>query len=386
MSNVIDFPADPPPEDPEFTGKLLPGILEQEIIGAFKTGAPGTRDSRLRLLSPKEFREAFRRRDWLIEEVMERSALGQVFGASQTLKSFLAIDMGLCIATGTPWHGHNVRQGAVVYVCGEGRGGLSRRLDAWELRSGVEIDPAPFFITSRPALIYDKDGADQLSTALYYKAQAHGQAPELVIVDTVARNFGGDENSTQDMNQFILHLDTYLRGTFGCTVLLVHHIGHSKDSRGRGSSALHAALDFEFWTKREGDLLRVQCTKAKDDAISKPWYFEPLLVPLPWAETNGQAATSIVLNLTTRKPSPASTARLGARQLDFLRWLQEVAPDCIPYQLDTFKALCKERGMAKKTIDDCSRRLADYMLITCSEDENIISIAAGGVQKLVFGG
>ena len=39
--------------------------------------------------------------------------------------------------------------------------------------------------------------------------------PQLIIIDTLARNAGGDENSTQDMNKFIHHLDKYLRVPFG---------------------------------------------------------------------------------------------------------------------------------------------------------------------------
>ena len=51
-----------------------------------------------------------------------------VFGPSAAKKSFLVYDLACCIATGKDWHGNRVKQGAVLIICGEGHGGLNRRL------------------------------------------------------------------------------------------------------------------------------------------------------------------------------------------------------------------------------------------------------------------
>jgi RecA-family ATPase len=68
----------------------------------------------------------------------------------------------------------------------------------------------------------------------------------MIIIDTLARNMGGDENSTQDMNAFIQHLDTYLRQPWKCCVLVVHHRRGMDKDRSRGSTALKGALDAEY--------------------------------------------------------------------------------------------------------------------------------------------
>ena len=379
MSNVIDFPANPVPDDPEAPGKPGPDILNTPVTGAFSTGAVKARDSRLTFLSPGEFCEFYSRRDWLINGVIERGMFGQLFGASQTLKSFLAIDMGLCVAANMPWHGHLVRQGAVAYVCGEGRGGLAKRLKVWGQHWGVTIEYLPFLISSQPALFCDKNSAFELSVELSRKAMSVGQFPELVIIDTLARSFGGDENSTKDMNEFIQHIDAYLRCTFGCTVLLIHHVGHKAQDRGRGSSALHAALDFELHTDRADDLLTVTCTKSKDDEAMPRWHFEAQKVTLAGADAS---VTSLVLVPTTRHPAKGAKRKLSPTQESYLRALNSYSPNGV-CSFAAFKGYCKENGIADaKRFPELSRSLAYWELITCSPELDSVELAAGGRAKL----
>jgi hypothetical protein len=87
----------------------------------------------------------------------------------------------------------------------------------------------------------------------------------LLVVDTLARNFGGgDENSNRDMSLFVAVLDD-LKSRYGCSVLLVHHSGHGDAGRGRGASALKGAVDAEFGVRRDGEQRSLLfCTKMKD--------------------------------------------------------------------------------------------------------------------------
>ena len=70
----------------------------------------------------------------------------------------------------------------------------------------------------------------------------------------MARNFGGNENSTEDVNNFIQRkLDGLIEQLSSMYVLFVHHTGHGSNgrARGRGSSVLGAALDYEFKVERD---------------------------------------------------------------------------------------------------------------------------------------
>jgi len=56
-----------------------------------------------------------------------------------------------------------------------------------------------------------------------------------------------------------------MRQRFGCSVLIVHHVGHGDKSRARGAIALKAALDAEYrLSMAEDKMLTLTPTKMKD--------------------------------------------------------------------------------------------------------------------------
>ena len=79
--------------------------------------------------------------DWVIGDgdsgIITQHGLSVMYGAPGAGKSFVALDMALSISTGTPWQGIPTRQGKVLYIAGEGVGGLGKRLKAWEAHNGV---------------------------------------------------------------------------------------------------------------------------------------------------------------------------------------------------------------------------------------------------------
>lgn len=201
---------------------------------------------------------------WLVEDYIEQDSLALVFGAPGGGKSFVTVDLACCVATGTPWHGHAVDKGAVFYIAGEGHNGLARRFAAWQQHNGVALKEAQLYKSKRAISVFNEQSAQDLYQAVKDIAEASGESPKLVILDTVARNFGdGDENSTQDMGTFVENIDKFVREPFGCNVLLVHHSGHNME-RARGSSALKAALDAEYQVVNDAGLITLSATKMKD--------------------------------------------------------------------------------------------------------------------------
>lgn len=212
---------------------------------------------------------------WLVENYLETDALSMVFGPSGGGKSFTVVDMACCVATGTSWHGMPVKQGAVFYIAGEGHNGLARRFKAWTKARGVEItEETPIFKSNRAVMMLDTNAAQTLSSEVERLVAQSGHTPQLVIVDTLARNFGdGDENKQADANMFIEHLDEYIRRKWKCNVMVVHHSGHDMD-RARGSSALKGAMDQEIWVKGSMGIIELQVTKMKDAEIPSPRRFK----------------------------------------------------------------------------------------------------------------
>ena len=208
----------------------------------------------------------FRDPVFLVEDLIETETLGLLFGDPGCGKSFLAVDLALSVATGRAFHGRTVKQGAVFYIAGEGHNGLARRFHAWAEYYGVALDGVPLYKSERAAQFLDAAHAKTVADAVDDRAAEVGQ-PRLIVVDTLARNFGaGDENSTQDMSKFIVAMDD-LRTRYPESVLLiVHHSGHAEKGRARGAIALKGALDFEYWLVKAGDNLTLSCTKMKDAA------------------------------------------------------------------------------------------------------------------------
>ena len=232
-------------------------------------------------------------RNWLIKSMLFEDSISMMYGPSGGGKTFMALDLALHVAFGKEWNGHRVKKGRVIYVCGEGVLGLARRVNAW-LQHYDSIEGKPDIeITKSPVQMLDYTQAGELLDALRDR-----QDVALVIIDTLAANFGsGSENDSKDMCRFmgVMH---EIRELINGSVLIIHHTGHANEERARGSTVLRAALDTEFRVARDKNdekLIGLEVTKQKDaEAIeSKGFRFE--VIELPETDEDGDAITSCVV-------------------------------------------------------------------------------------------
>jgi hypothetical protein len=179
---------------------------------------------------------------WIIKNVIPQDALIMLFGPSGGGKSFVALDMAHCIALGMDWHGNKIaQQGAVYYICGEGDNGIGRRAEAWQRYHRRSLPDGSMYKTTSAVPLTDPEELARVIADI----KAIGNV-RLVEIDTLNRNFGGgNENSTEDMTDFIKACDA-IRLECGCSVMIYHHTGLTADGRGRGSSVLRAAMDTEI--------------------------------------------------------------------------------------------------------------------------------------------
>ena len=235
---------------------------------------------------------------WLVRDYFERDSLALVYGAPGGGKSFFSVDVACSIATGSSWMGHKVHAGPVFYIAGEGHNGLARRFRAWEVAREVPLKSGQIYKSGEAMHVLDEASVANVSAQIGDLCARIGQPPALVVIDTLARNFGpGDENSTEDMSKFVSHVDTYLRKRFECCVLLVHHSGHNAE-RARGSSALKAAVDAEYEiSKDDGGNVRIRTTKMKDAEIPPDLMLRLKGVELPGlVDEDGAPVTSAILD------------------------------------------------------------------------------------------
>jgi hypothetical protein len=267
---------------------------------------------------------------WAVRGLLPAVGVAQLFGDSQAGKSFLAIDLTLRIAAGMDWHGLRTRSGPVVYIAGEGGAGIGKRACAWSQTHGVDLSTVPFHLCPVGVPLADPKAARLAYEDMRDFLAMHG-APSVVVVDTLARNFGEDENSSQAIGAFVAALDS-IKEMSQCLVLVVHHTGHNAKERSRGSYAWHAALDAEYrLTRDESGLVRVECTKAKDWEPCEPLYFSMQPVELHgWVDEDGQSVSSLVLSRVYPQESAEElkqsfdAVRMKGRQRQALQVLAEL--------------------------------------------------------------
>lgn len=201
--------------------------------------------------------------DWLVQGIIPAASFGLLFGDPGAGKSFLALSLSCAVASGLEWQGRAVRAGSVVYLAGEGHGGIGRRMAAWAQHNGMSLQSLPVWISQYATDFLNAE--DMEETVADLKA-----APEpirLMVVDTLARSTPGmNEDRASEMGAFVAACDR-LRVEFpDATVLVLHHSPHSDKSRAKGSVALKGAVDFEFGlvTTAEDGVVKLTCTKMKD--------------------------------------------------------------------------------------------------------------------------
>jgi hypothetical protein len=195
---------------------------------------------------------------WLIDGILPLGSATSLVGPPASAKSFGALDASLRVATGTPWHGRQTQQGAVLYIAAEGLVGLKKRVQAWKRANKYLEVPEIFFLPMPVQLLDQSDIARLLATVSELDIE-----PKLIVFDTFARCFlGGDENSASTMG-LAVEAVRQLQVATGATVLLVHHT-RKGDNVERGSSALRGALDTIISARKDGPLVVLSCGKMKD--------------------------------------------------------------------------------------------------------------------------
>lgn len=299
-----------------------------------KSKSKAPRRQAFRLMTGDEI-DALPDPEWLIEGILPADSLTVLYGPPGSKKSFLALDWGSCLATGLDWCGHPVKQGDVVYIAAEGASGLPKRRAAWRLAR--KRDPKALLFQLRPVDISDPATVCDFIAAIRTKRSN----PRLIIIDTLARNFVGDENSAKDMNAFVAGCDA-LRAAFpGCAVVVVHHTGWKKGHE-RGSSVLRGAADCEIEVRGKSDERTgyFDCVKSKDAEPFKRIFLE--VAP---------TGPSIVLEYSAVGPIPsepaAKAARPNASDAAILKALK-ASPDGATYGQLSAKSGVKERTLTRR--------------------------------------
>jgi AAA domain-containing protein len=251
--------------------------------------------------------------DWLIDGYIEAGSLVVLYGPSGSTKTFIALHMGLSIATGRPFFGQAVRQAAVLYIAAEGRRGLGRRHAAWCIANGTplgERERIPLFRSTAAGRVMDQNFMRRLVALI----DAMPEKPVLIVFDTVSKTFGLQKEDNESISAALAILQIDLIDRFGCTVFAIHHTGKDATRGARGGSSLECDADAMYEAAIERpktddenaielggsrfdfrrDKVRLVCRKMKDAEPPPDMLFGARLVEIG-SDPSGHTITSLAL-------------------------------------------------------------------------------------------
>ena len=239
-----------------------PGEIEPDQIEVYPTMAIGE----LMAMPPIKF---------LVDSLYTRHGFSVMWGPPGCGKTFLALDVALCVATGQDFHEMEVEQGSVLYIAGEGVGGIGKRVKAWIENRGVGVNEKelPFYVLPTAVDFTNPADVEKLSATIQLLEERAGGF-SLIVVDTVARALlGADENSATDIGKFVKTCDT-LKQRYHAALLGIHHSGKDGSKGMRGSSALLGAVDTSIQIKKSGAQITMTTEKQKDAEPADDYFFE----------------------------------------------------------------------------------------------------------------
>lgn len=243
----------------------------------------------LPVLTMGELRAKSQAVQWLVKRVIPACSLGVLFGGSQSFKTFIAIDLAFHVAWGLKWLGRKTSQTPVLVISAEGEAGISRRIEAWHRLRGLTMDDCP----ARVIPVSVDLGTD--CARVVRDVAAAGITPGLIIVDTLSQTFSGEENSAREVASYLREIKTWFRDGWQCTVIVIHHTGHTASERPRGSSVIKSNVDFMIGCFRDEKemLATITCEKQKDGELFADQLFSMTVFDLDIDE-DGEKITTLV--------------------------------------------------------------------------------------------
>jgi hypothetical protein len=226
---------------------------------------------------------------WIIKGWLPQYATVMIYGDSGVGKTFVALDMACCIATGKSWSNLKTKSGVVVYLVGEGTTGFGQRIASWSKKHNIgAIDN--LLISNRAIDLDGPESTMQIIAAIRALTKEDIMA---IVVDTVNCHMAGDENTAKDTSSMIRACN-FISSAFKATTILIHHSGILDKRRARGSSAWKGALDSQILVSSPSEPgskdkeIVIENKKMKDGLESSNQYGKLELVDLGWLDEDGE--------------------------------------------------------------------------------------------------
>ena len=266
---------------------------------------------------------------WLVKGYFPQGALVWLSGHWGVKKTFFALDLAYHIATGLTWCNHKTNSAKIVYVAGEGIGGLRKRLRGLCDVYGELQHDDDFLITKHSIMVNDIAALAMLTANLRPFDDVG-----LIVIDTKAANMKGSDSDPATMNDWV-NAVRKLQITFNCAVLVIDHLNKQQGDSIRGVSQQDGAADAAYMLKKpdaEGEVIELSTYKPpKDFEAPEPLQFIPEIHTLgsQWNDEDGEPTTTVILKPLDAKDFPEQAQpRIGKNMQLALDVLEEMIDQC----------------------------------------------------------
>lgn len=350
---------------------LIPGLTTKEDIYEFVHKHGGTPEKFEELVEeyatvwmPKPPQSAFgavTMRDldgpgpeyrWRIKGLLADRGVAVMAGPSGSGKSFVATDMGFCIATGRPYQGRKTEPGVVLYQAGEGGIGLKKRMRAYrqdKLPDNIDPSTVPFVLLPGRFNLHNSDDAvenfitEGKAWAAYYRLPIGA-----IFIDTFATaTVGANENDAGDVGK-ILEKAQRIAEALETVVLIVHHMNKGGESI-RGSGAILANVENTFLVQKLDTIdannrvfRKVTVLKNKEGEDGASWQFVIRQVDLGFDNDGAEISSCVIDEPSTGQIYETTGLKLNDSEM--------VVYDALTRALEDFGDSPKMSPMIPKTV------------------------------------
>ena len=213
------------------------------------------------------YRKLFPPQKWLVDRLVPYGGIVVLTGVPASCKSWLAQEMAAAVADGRPFLGRfDTIQNNVLILDEE------NNPDVLQERFGLLGTPEnlSLYIISQSGVKFDQE--DHLKII---QKKIRDCGAKLVIIDSLVRIHGGEENESGSMSRLFEKLRLITKE--GIAVLLIHHHRKTLTPRKvdgndiRGSGDILAAVDAHIAVSRKDDQLVIHQTKLRRGVEMKPF-------------------------------------------------------------------------------------------------------------------
>ena len=222
---------------------------------------------------------------WAIDKWLPRDAANALFGESEAFKTYVTLNMLLCVATGTSWGAYKGFEGYrvdgprdVILFAGEGYDDVLDRFDAAIEGGGFDRELVEENLIVVPD-VYTLNYPNGLA-GMADEIDALGARPAIIAIDTYNLALDGNEDGSDEAKRALRGLRA-LATMYDAAGLVLHHPGWGDKKRPRGSSAFRANSDVMILCERVPGAANIASLTQYKNRFADPMRYRAALVGKP---------------------------------------------------------------------------------------------------------